>query len=354
MANIEVRKSIDGKDTYRVKIRLKGFPQQTATFDRLTDAKKWVQNTESAIREGRHFKTTQSKKFNLSNVIDKYLDEYLANNQKRKVDVVSKLNWWKDSIGYVVLADLTTSLIVKTRQLLIDNPKSNGGKRSLATVNRYMNALSHCLNIAMNEWDMLEKNPIKKISKLKEPKGRVRYLSADERKRLMDALKESSSEYLYPIVLFALSTGARAGEILSLKWDQVDFKNQKVTLYETKNGEIRVLPLMSLALKVFKELYKNKNKDTDLLFPSYKDNQKPVQIRESWETALRRADITDFHFHDLRHSCASELAMNGATPAEIAEVLGHKTLQMVKRYAHLSQAHTSGVVERMNKKIFGE
>jgi integrase len=78
-----------------------------------------------------------------------------------------------------------------------------------------------------------------------------------------------------------------------------------------------------------------------------------VDLRKPWETALARAEIADFHFHDLRHSAASYLAMNGASLAEIADTLGHKTLQMVKRYSHLSEAHTAAVVSRMNERIFG-
>jgi integrase len=90
----------------------------------------------------------------------------------------------------------------------------------------------------------------------------------------------------------------------------------------------------------------------DLVFPS-KDFTKPIDLRTPFENALKRAEIKDFRFHDLRHSCASYLAMNGASLAEIAEILGHKTLQMVKRYAHLSDSHTSKVVASMNEKIFG-
>ncbi len=93
--------------------------------------------------------------------------------------------------------------------------------------------------------------------------------------------------------------------------------------------------------------------DTDLLFPSTKGD-KPYEIKKSWEAVLKKAEITDFRFHDLRHSAASYLAMNGASLAEIAEVLGHKTLQMVKRYAHLSEAHTSSVVASMNERIFSD
>jgi site-specific recombinase XerD len=92
--------------------------------------------------------------------------------------------------------------------------------------------------------------------------------------------------------------------------------------------------------------------DTDLVFPGRKGNR-PIDLRFPFETAVKRAGIEDFHWHDLRHSAASYLAMNGATLAEIAEVLGHKTLAMVKRYAHLSQAHTTRVVESMNARLFG-
>ena len=91
-----------------------------------------------------------------------------------------------------------------------------------------------------------------------------------------------------------------------------------------------------------------------MVFPSAIKPQKPIEIRKSWLNALEKAGIEDFRFHDLRHSTASYLAMNGATLAEIAEVLGHKTLAMVKRYSHLSEAHTAGVLERMNQKFLGD
>ncbi|MCK5662109.1 MAG: site-specific integrase, partial [Thiotrichaceae bacterium] len=93
--------------------------------------------------------------------------------------------------------------------------------------------------------------------------------------------------------------------------------------------------------------------DTNLLFPSKAKHDKPMDLRAPWMTALEKAKIEDFRLHDLRHCTASYLAMNGASLAEIAEVLGHKTLQMVKRYAHLSDGHVSSVVESMNSKIFG-
>ena len=112
------------------------------------------------------------------------------------------------------------------------------------------------------------------------------------------------------------------------------------------------MPLTGIALELMQQHAMERNHDSVFVFPS-RNGRKPADIRTSWEEAVERAEIEDFHFHDLRHSAASYLAMNGATPSEIAEILGHKTLDMVKRYAHLSEAHTAGVVARMNEKIFG-
>jgi integrase len=99
--------------------------------------------------------------------------------------------------------------------------------------------------------------------------------------------------------------------------------------------------------------YAGRSKVSPLVFPSPREPNRPWESRAAWLTAIEKAKLEDFRFHDLRHSAASYLAMNGASLNEIAEVLGHKTLAMVKRYAHLSEVHTAGVVESMNKKIFG-
>jgi integrase len=150
----------------------------------------------------------------------------------------------------------------------------------------------------------------------------------------------------------------RHGEIMGLTWDDVDLNRGRTVLHETKNGERRAVAITGHALELLKELAKIRRIDTNLLFPSKENRpqkpQKPIDLRAPWEAALKKADIRDFRFHDLRHSAASYLAMNGASLAEIAEVMGHKTLQMVKRYAHLSEGHTARVVESMNRKIFGE
>jgi integrase len=350
MASIRKRQGKNGT-SYRVEVRLKGFPPQRATFKRLTDAKKWVQHTESAIRERRYFKTAESRKHTLAELIDRYKREVLP-NKSQNISQAHQLDWWSDEFGDYTLADVTPSLISEGRDKLLNTTTRRGSKMAPATVMRYMAALSHVFTYAVNEWEWLEESPMKKVSKPSLPRGRVRFLDDDERKRLLNSCRESDNEYLYTIVILALSTGMRKSEIMDLTWKNVDLKEKRITLFETKNDEIRVLPITGHALKLLKSHVRRI--DTELLFPGRVNNQKPIDIRTPWETALKNAKVHDFRFHDLRHSAASYLAMNGASLAEIAEVLGHKTLQMVRRYAHLSEAHTTGVVEAMNKKIFGE
>lgn len=351
MASIEKRESQNKEVSYRVKIRLKGFPQQTATFERLTDARRWAQKTEAAMREGRYFKTTESKKRTLTEAIERYKTQILPTKPKSQFDQSTQLQWWKENIGHFVLADITPALIAEQRDKLANGITMRKVLRTPATVNRYLAALSHMFTIAIKEWGWLEDNPIVKVNKLKEPRGRVRFLSDEERSRLLKACQQSPSQYLYLVVVLALSTGARRMEILGLRWSDVDLNRNVIILHQTKNGERRILPIVHHALDLLKEHAKVRTLHTELVFPG-KNLKTPIDIRTPWETALEKAEIADFKFHDLRHSAASYLAMNGATLAEIAEVLGHKTLQMVKRYAHLSEAHTAKVVARMNERIF--
>jgi integrase len=207
--------------------------------------------------------------------------------------------------------------------------------------------------IATNEWEWIQENPMRKISKLPEPRGRVRFLDDEERERLLEACKASTNPQLHTLVVLALSTGARHGELINLNWRDIDWQRRVITLHDTKNKETRFLPLVHYALKLMEDLSNSRNVTTDLVFPSPSNPQKPWDSRSVWDEALKRANIENFRFHDLRHSCASYLLMNGTSIAEIAEALGHKTLQMVKRYDHLSEAHTAKVFLSMNEKIFG-
>jgi integrase len=360
MASIEKRVGQTGDITYRAKVRLKGYPSQSATFNRLTDAKKWIQDTEANIRHGRHFKTAEAKKHTLSETIDRYFRDVLAHKGGKTVNQEHYLKWWKSQIGAYRLSDITPALLVEQKQLLIGSENRYGRKIGPTTSNRYIQALGHVFTVAMNEWEWTEVNPIRKVSKHKESRGRVRYLTDEERKALLEACQASDNHFLYPVVILALSTGSRKMEVMNLKWQDIDFDRQQIVLHETKNGERRVVPLQGLALDLLKQHSKVRILHCDYIFPSQKITKdkagkiiyQPVDIRRAWENAVERANLQDFRFHDLRHTAASYLAMNGASPVDIAAVLGHKTLQMVKRYAHLSEAHTSEIVRRMNEKMF--
>lgn len=345
MASIRKRTRKTGEISYQAMVRLKGFPPQTASFRRLTDARIWIASTESAIREGRHFKTSESKKHTLSEMFDRYIEQVTPRKKNRRNDE-RHLNWWRNEIGSYSLSEVSQSIIVDGRDKLLHSGRSH------STANRYITSLSHAFTVAINEWNWLEVNPCGKIKKLNEPRGRTRYLSMSERSLLLNECAKSKSPDLYDAVVLSLATGGRQREILSLTWNQINLTRRTITLFETKNNEIRILPISEFALDVLNCRLLSRRFDTDLVFPSRKNSEKPIEVRSAFEKALHRADIEDFRWHDLRHTTASYLAMNGASLAEIAEVLGHKTLAMVKRYAHLSEAHTAKVVESMNQMLF--
>lgn len=355
MALIERRTAADGSESYRVRIRLKGYPPESATFPHITAARKWAQQTEAAIRDGRYFKAAESRRHTLADLIDRYILEVLPNKPRSKAQQEPQLKWWKSQIGTYLLSDVTPALLAEYRTRLANTPTEREGPRSPSTVLRYMAALSHAFTIAMKEWGWLEDNPMRKVSKPKESKGRVRFLSDEERERLLDACKKTECKVLYQIVVLAVSTGMRHGEIMNLRWEDVDLAKGRIILPDTKNGERRNVPLTGHAFEEIQKLSRERRKDTTLVFPGRKTGEKarPFEIRKSWNNALSVAKISDFRFHDLRHSTASYLAMNGASLSEIAEVLGHKTLQMVKRYAHLSEAHTTKVVKDLGDRLFG-
>lgn len=383
MASIQERRNGKGEVTYRVQVRVKGAPAQTASFQTRTAAKLWAKRTEAAIAEGRHFGAVEAKRRTLGDVVDRYVRDVLP-GKRYGADRERQLSWWKAELGRYTLASLTPARIAEGRDRLARQENKRGARRSPATIVRYMAALSHALGVAVKEWGWLEDSPIRKVRRPTEPRGRVRFLSDDERARLLEACKASRSPALYPAVVLALSSGMRRGEILGLKWaagaDALDVQDEafsgyldvaqgRVTLHKTKNGERRVVPLVGHAREVLREWGRVRRLDTGWVFPGKPLRQRtlspqgqnpqnarnpaPVDVRAAFERAVTKAKLEDFHFHDLRHTAASYLAMNGASLAEIAEVLGHKTLQMVRRYAHLSEAHTAGVLERMSARVFG-
>jgi len=354
MPSIEKREAQDGKISYRACVRLRGYPKQSATFRRLSDAKKWAQKTEAEIRDGRYFPANAARKHTLAEMVERYKLDVMPSKKPGSVrSQDAQLDWWADNLGDYTLDKITPALISEYRDKLAKGKLKSGKQRSPGTVSRYMASLSHVFTVAMKEWQWIDDNPFRRVTKPKEPRGVVRFLSDDERTALLKACRESSSKDLYCAVVIALSTGCRKGEQMNLRWTHVDLKRGLLTFEDTKNDERRSVPLVSHALELMKDRARLRRIDTDYVFPGKRPG-KPIDLTRPWRDAMKAAEIENFRWHDLRHSCASYLAMNGATLAEIAEVLGHKTLQMVKRYAHLSDAHTSKVVTAMNEKIFSE
>lgn len=353
MATIQKREQKDGKTTFHVRIRRKGHPLQCGTFATISKAKEFIQRTEAAMKEGRYLKTIEAKKHTLGELVDRYIRDILPRKPKSNRQQLMQLNWWKEQLGYRLLSDLTPSVIAEHRDLLSREKTVKGEVRSPSTVVRYLAVLSHALTVAVKEWEWLDDTPMRKVTKPQEPRGRVRYLDDDERMRLLEACKESSNPYIYIIVVLALSTGMRQGEILGLTWKDVDLEKQRIILQETKNGERRTVPLSEYILELLKEFSCKRGQDSILLFPG-QDPKKPTDIRFAWEKALQDAMILDFRFHDLRHTFASYLAMRKASIIELKSLLGHKSASMTARYSHLSEAHGAEVVSNMTKDIFKE
>lgn len=347
MAAIEKRTAADGSTSYRVKIRLRGHPVQTATFSSLSKAKQWGTQTEAAIREGRYFQTAEAKRHTLAEAVERYEREKLQGMKSAQHRRMYNA-FWTGKLGACTLADITPAAVNDALRELATERQL--GPQSVA---HYRQALSSVLSQAVNAWEWMEQTPMHRVPKPSLPRGRVRYLSADERARLLDACRQSTNKDLYLAVLLALTTGGRQAETMGATWAQIDLTRATLQLEETKNGSRRTLHLVGPVLEPLKERAKIRRIDSDLVFPSHANPRQPVSLRNPWETALKAAGIEGFHWHDLRHTFASEAAMSGASLPELAALLGHKTLSMVQRYAHLSPAHTASLAERVAAQMLG-
>lgn len=351
MASIRKRGS-----SYHVQVRLKGYEPVTASFARLDDAKKWISKTETELRAGKYF--GQSKRRTFAELLDEYQTEAKS---------LKYLSYWRGVFGSQLLQDLTVDRINKQIKKLLSEDtsrfekkaegqlptESNDRKRSKrngATVNRYIAALSACLSHGVKlEW--IERNPCFRVNKQQENDGRVRFLTDDERPKLLAACKNNQDLYL--AVLLSLTTGARQAEVMGLRYAQIDFKRKVITLEKTKNGDKRALALVGEAYDLLVNRSKVRSLNDDRVFPptDMAKKAKYISLRKPWEQALSEAGIKDFKWHDLRHTAASYLAMSGVSLVEIAKVLGHRTLSMVLRYAHLCDDHVVSTGEKLAKRL---
>jgi integrase len=354
MASITARKTKGGSTVYRVLIRRKGERPMSAHFEKLGMAREWAAQTEVAIKEGRYFKAQPGEGKTLNELLDKYIAEELPKRRLDRQKTVYQLVWWRGQLGHLYLKALRPAVLSECRERLIYQASRRGRPMASSTVNQYMAGLSQVFSIAVKEWEWMDENPMQKVRRCKLPKGRTRFLSDAERERLLAACRESTSPYLYAVVVVAICTGARFGEILGLRWEDIDFDRRIMRLEQTKNGEKRAVPLAAPAFAEVLKLREARRGEAPWVFRRSCDTKRPIELRKHWFIAIKKAGIADFRFHDLRHTAASYLAMNSASLLEIAAVLGHKTLAMVQRYSHITDQHTSAILDRMTGKVFGD
>lgn len=354
MATLERRPTAHGTVHWRARVRLAGMPAQSASFARRREARMWAQQTELDLQRRRERARAGRPIHTVAELIDRFLREELPKRPRSQRLLQAQLQWWRERLGALELEALTPAAVVVQREALRQQPSRSGAPLSAATVNRYLAALSLAVGVAVREWGWLPRNPLQRVRKLREPAGRVRCLGAEERLRLLSACRHSPSPALYDLVLLALATGARKGELLGLTWADVDLTRGRLLFQHTKNGHRRAVPLTGAALEQLRAQAARDGRETAYVFPSARRAGRPAVFEHAWRQALREAGIEDFRFHDLRHSSASYLAMSGATLLEIATVLGHRSLAMVQRYAHLSENHTRQVVTRMTERVLGD
>ncbi len=355
----EYRNKKTGKVTIRhkAKIRLKGFPYEEATFDRLSDARDWAAKREYEIEHQKHFGAEFHRTKTLAELLERYEAALALSNPKRYKDVFPVLKIWKGRIGSVKLRDLTQDIIIRERDRLKTLHVKGNVKLPLCSnsrVNRMFGIFKCALNVAVIEWKWLSSNPADGIKMLEEPTGRTRFLSAEELKRFLEACKLSANKDLYAMALLGLTTGARRGEIMKIKLTHVDFQQSRILLPTTKNKKPRMLYLQEPALGLIKSVYEKTKVGQVYLFASPHDVKKPNDFRTAWHTALKRAEIEDFRFHDVRHTAASLMAKHGAGLHEISDILGHSDIKVTQRYVHLLKNHSSGIVKHTAEQVFGD
>jgi len=216
------------------------------------------------------------------------------------------------------------------------------GETSAHSVQKELNALKHLLRLAV-EWEIIPLNPAQGVKSPRVPAGRVRYLQPTE----MRALLEACPDWLRPIVALAFCTGMRRGEIIGLRWLDLDLPNQRILLPQTKNGEGRIVYMNQLAMTVMMSLSLSVDGNSSPTARLFNDVT-PDRITATFRKVCGKLKIEDFRFHDLRHTAASWMRMSGADIHTVAQLLGHKDLRMAARYQHLSPGFLAEAVGRLD------
>ncbi len=334
MATIAERRNREGGLIgWQAKVRRRGYPPQSKTFERKTDAQRWATEVEAAMSRGVFVDRSEAERNTLGDVLDRYLKEVAptkAASRALEVRVVRR-----DPVALIKMAALGSRDVAgfRDRQLAAGMSKS--------TVVKRLNLISAVINHARSEWGINVAENVAAAMAVKRPanadRRRERRLSADEEERLWEQLgAELHGAYLRPLMRLAIETAARQGELCSLRWADVDLVNRTAVIRGlsgsgSKNGEIRKIPLSTAAIEAIRTLPHQLREQR--LFPVDQNTLKMAFLR-----AVKRAEIENLTFHDLRHEATSRLASVYTNPLELMRVTGHKTLSMLARYYHADAA----------------
>ena len=338
--------------SYRAEVRKEGL-RLTKCFERKTDARNWINEKESEIRNG--VNTHSFKKYTVSDAIEKYSREVLPLKKPgtRKLHQ-GQLEWFKDQVGTLKLYKLNTATLSDLREKL--RTSSYLGKDgveqaySSSTVNRYFVPFTHCLKVCCTDWEWIDRIP--KISKLKEPKGRTRFLTQIEAKQIIEELEKVTSEDVRLVCIIALTFGSRLGETCALRWENIDFTNRVILFTETKTDEVKNLPIPNRLFSLL--LNWQKSASSDYLFPTSKKSKRPYiydKVRKPFSALCKRLGFKDVTFHNTRHTVGSWTTQDGHNRKMVAELLGHKNLQTTDRYSHLDVEHLRTMIDGVERKL---
>ncbi len=319
-------------NTWYIDYYVDGKRKREAIGPRLKTAELILDKRKVQIAEGRFLDIKKQSNITFDQLSKLYL-EYGKTNKK---------SWIRDEFSIARMSEkFAGNKIRQMSSLSMEQYKADRLKQvKPATLNRELNCLKHMFTKAV-QWELISINPTLSIKLVRVENKRLRFLSKEECKRLYHA----ASDDLRPILVFALHTGMRRGEILNLKWEDVSFEQKLLYIRETKSGEPREIPISET---VFKTLSKIKDRGI-YVFPS-RSGERRKDLRTAFSKALKRAKIKEIRFHDLRHTFASHLVMSGVDLLTVKELLGHKSIDMTLRYAHLSPSHKRNAIESL--KIF--
>ncbi len=317
---------------WQVQIRRYGVKPETKTFPTRDEAKIWARLIESEIDRGIYVSRYEAEHITFSELIHRYQKE-ITPLKKSASREISRLKCLDKFFGEVTLARISSEMVARFRDERLSLNLSG------ATVIKDLNTLSHIIDTAIKEWGFyIPLNPVKNIRKPRVNNSRSRRLSVEEQIILLKKCREHSL-MMESVVIFAIETAMRLGEIINLEWSDVNIAQRFVVIHETKNGETRKIPLTNASINTLKTL--TKRLGSNKVFWKWKSVS---SFESSWQRILLKSDIKNFRFHDLRHEATSRLFEMNLNMMEVSSITGHKTLQMLKRYTHLS-------IDRLTKKI---